>query len=268
MQNDDDQREQRPNREVKLTPFWPTNPAAWFAAAEGKFFLRGLDCERARFYNCLHALPESTITLISDLVEADPPPATSYTALKARLLTAYQLTNIQRVEMLFNLPPLGAQKPSELLAEMIRLCPRGQENNDLFNYLFLNKLPRELRVLLSEADMADKQALAARADSFAAHHQRLAHDTVAAVASEPVEKEAEEDWVAVVRPSNSSRGSQHGSGTRPQRGGGNSNGGGNGNGKKKSWRSKPDWSAGLCDKHRRFGADALTCQAPCTWAGN
>ena len=34
-----------------------------------------------------------------------------YTALKARLLTAYQLTNIQRVEMLFNLPPLGAQKP-------------------------------------------------------------------------------------------------------------------------------------------------------------
>ena len=58
-------------------------------------------------------------------------------------MTAYQLTNIQRVEMLFNLPPLGAQKPSELLAEMIRLCPRGQENNDLFNYLVLNKLPRE-----------------------------------------------------------------------------------------------------------------------------
>jgi hypothetical protein len=68
--------------------------------------------------------------------------------------------------------------------------------------------------------------------------------------------------VAVVRPSNSSRGS----GTRPQRGGGNSNGGGSG--KKKSYRSKPDWSAGLFEKHRIFGADAHTCQAPCTWSGN
>jgi hypothetical protein len=263
-ENENERGEQRPTREVKLTPFWPTNPAAWFRAAEGKFFLRGIDDELARFYNCLHALPESTITLISDLVEADPPPATPYQALKARLLTAYQLTNIQRVEQLFNMPPLGGQRPSELLAEMIRLCPRGQENNDLFNYLFLNKLPRELRVLLSEADMADKQALAARADSFAAHHQRLAHDTVAAVASEPVEGVAEEDWVAVVRPSNSSRGS----GTRPQHGGGSSRGGGGGSGKKKSYRSKPDWSAGLCEKHRIYGADARTCQAPCTWAGN
>jgi len=32
--------------------------------------------------------------------------------------------------------------------------------------LFLNKLHRELRILLSEADMADKQALDARADLF------------------------------------------------------------------------------------------------------
>jgi hypothetical protein len=56
------------------------------------------------------------------------------------------------VEQLFNLPPLVAQKPSELLAEMLRLCPRGQENNAFFNCLNLNKLPRELRILLSEAD--------------------------------------------------------------------------------------------------------------------
>jgi hypothetical protein len=49
-------------------------------------------------------------------------------------------------------------------------------NNAFFNCLFLNKLSRELRILLSEADMADKQALGARADSFAAHNSKLAHD--------------------------------------------------------------------------------------------
>jgi hypothetical protein len=115
-------------------------------------------------------------------------------------LAAHQLTDIQRVEQLFNLPPLRAQKPSELLAEMLRLCPRGQENNAFFNCLFLNKLPRELRILLWEAEMEDKQALGARADLFAAHNSKQAHDVVAAVAavSSP-EQEGEETTVAAIR---------------------------------------------------------------------
>jgi hypothetical protein len=68
-------------------------------------------------------------------------------------LAAHQLTDIQRVEQVFNLPPLAAQKPLELVAEMLRLCPGGQEKNAFFNCLFLNKLPRELHILLSEADV-------------------------------------------------------------------------------------------------------------------
>jgi hypothetical protein len=79
-------------------------------------------------------------------------------------LAAHQLTDIQRVEQLFN---LAAQKPLELLAEMLRLCPIGQEKNAFFNCLFLNKLPRELHILLSEADKL--AALCARADLFATH---------------------------------------------------------------------------------------------------
>jgi hypothetical protein len=52
---------------------------------------------------------------------------------------------------------------------MVRLRPRGQENKAFFNCLYLNKLPRELRILLSEAD---KQALGARADLFAANNSK------------------------------------------------------------------------------------------------
>jgi hypothetical protein len=91
-----------------------------------------------------------------------PAPANPYTELRCRLLATHQLTDIQRVEQLFNLPPLRAQKPSKLLAEMLRLCPRGQKNNAFFNCLFLNKLPRELRILLSEAEMADKLTMGRR----------------------------------------------------------------------------------------------------------
>jgi hypothetical protein len=84
---------------------------------------------------------------------------------------------------------------------MLQLCPRGQENNAFFNCLFLNKLPREQRILLSEADMADKQALGARADFFAAHNSKQAHDVVAAVAAVSLsDQEGEETTVAAVRP--------------------------------------------------------------------
>ena len=151
--------------------------------AEGTFRLHSIADEESRFYNCLHVLPETTVSLITSLLKVDPLPANPYTELRRRLLAAHQLTDIQRVEQLFSLPPLAAQKPSKLLAEMLRLCPRGQENNAFFNCLFLNKLPRELRILLSEADMADKQALGARADLFAAHNSKQAHDVVAAVAA-------------------------------------------------------------------------------------
>jgi hypothetical protein len=40
--------------------------------------------------------------------------------------------------------------------------------------LYLNKLPRELRILILEADMADKQALGARAYLFATHNNKQA----------------------------------------------------------------------------------------------
>jgi hypothetical protein len=123
------------NKAVKLPPFWTANPRAWFTSAEGALWLRNITDDENRFFNCLHALPEAKVSLIADLVEADPLPANPYTELRRRLLAAHQLTDIQRVEQLFNLPPLAAQKPSELLAEMLQLCPRGQENNAFFNCL-------------------------------------------------------------------------------------------------------------------------------------
>jgi hypothetical protein len=263
------------NRAVKLTPSWTANPRAWFTSAEGAFRLRNIADEESRFFNCLRALPETTVSLIADLVEADPLPANPYTDLRRRLLAAHQLTDIQRVEQLFNLPPLGTQKPSELLAEMLRLCPRGQENSAFFNCLFLNKLPRELPILLLEAEMADKQALGARADLFAAHNSKQAHDVLAAVAavSSP-DQEGEETTVAAIRPG-------AGSG---QRGGGGRQRGGSKRGKKKKGRGgggggqqashtlshaeQARIRSGLCFSHFCYGSKAKQCEAPCTWSGN
>ncbi len=106
------------NHHIKLPAFWPNNIISWFAMAEGQFVLRNVN-------NVLTALPEATINFVADFVEA-PLPADPYTQLRARLLAAHQLTDYQKVEFIKKMPSLGEQKPSELFADMLRVCPRGR----------------------------------------------------------------------------------------------------------------------------------------------
>jgi hypothetical protein len=68
------------------------------------------------------------------------------------------------------------------------------------------------------ADMADKNASGTRANSFAAHNSKLAHDMVTVVATVSLQAhEGEDTMVAAARPGVSN--SQHGAGSS-QRGGG------------------------------------------------
>ena len=75
----------------------------------------------------------------------DPP---YYTALKARLLDAHQLTDYQQVDQLLKMGDLGARQPSELLAAMLELCPCRQETSLFFTHLFLCHLPAEPRIII------------------------------------------------------------------------------------------------------------------------
>jgi hypothetical protein len=121
--------------------------------------------------------------------------------------------------------------------------------------LYLNKLPRELRIFLSEAEMADKQALGARADLFAAHNSKQAHDVVAAVAAVPLlGHEREDTTVAGVRPG-------AGSGQRV-------GGGGQQESQTLTYADQARMETGLCFFHHRFGAKAKQCRVPCTWTEN
>ncbi len=155
------------NHHIKLPAFWPNNIISCFAMAEGQFILRndGL----IRYYNVLTALPEATINFVEARLPADP-----YTQLRARLLAAHQFTDYQKVEFIKKMPFLGAQKPSELFAEMLRVCPRGQEGNIFFIHEFLSRLPKDLRLMLSGMDFADRRALADRADQLWTHTARAA----------------------------------------------------------------------------------------------
>ncbi len=248
---------------LRLSAFWPTNPVAWFAMAEGQFIIRGVTDEAMRYYHVLPCLPETTVNLVTDFVGGQLPD-NPYTQLKARLLAAHQLTDYQRVEQLFQLPPLGAQKPSELLAEMLRLCPRGQESSLFFTYLFLHWLPRELRVLLTDVDHNDRRLLSERADQLWAHYAKRSHSTMACL--EAVSSDDESGAVAAI--CRQGPGGKHSGGKSHPKKGSSVPVGGAASAKRQQQRPQRQQfpNGWLCWYHHTFGDQANACRQPCAWS--
>jgi hypothetical protein len=135
---------------------------------EGQFILRNITQDNLRFYYVLGALPESAVRGLGDLMRGPPPPD-AYQQLKTRLLAAHTLTEFQRMDKLLSAQPLGGQKPSDLLHELVQFCPEGESQSKIFRYLFLQRLPAELRIILSEDVDSTLPVLAARADQLWAH---------------------------------------------------------------------------------------------------
>ena len=129
--------------------------------------------------------------LVADLVET-PPAELMYNALKERLLHSHQLTDIQKVDLLVDMPALGDRKPTQLLAAMVEACPRGQENSVFMSALFLQKLPADVRILLAHMDHTRLKEMATAADQLVA--MRAAPAAVAAVEADPGEVAAVAGW--------------------------------------------------------------------------
>jgi hypothetical protein len=238
---------------VRLPPFWPQAPLAWFRAAEAQFVIRNIEEPLDRYYLVLAALAEPQIDRVRAIVEAEPA-AASYDQLRAALISKHALTPYQQVDMLVSMEPLGGRKPSDMLAEMERFKPKDMQS--FYAYHFLQRLPREIRVLLAQDDLSNMAALAEKADQLIALHQPQHHDTVAAVA--PSEQQAaadttEEDAVAAV-------GGKKDKGKRSKKK------------NRKPRRRSPSPSAvrksPLCWAHIRYGDKAYHCEEPCAWPGN
>jgi hypothetical protein len=67
-------------------------------------------------------LPHESIRQVIVVLER-PDPDAPYTVLKKQLLASHKLTTFQHIDLLHKMEPLGARKLSELLAQMLELCP-------------------------------------------------------------------------------------------------------------------------------------------------
>jgi hypothetical protein len=262
--------QQAHRQQVKLPTFWPHNPEDWFGLAEAQFHVRGVEEDLDKFYHVVSLLPEPTVKTVSDLVRARPPPDDAYVQLRGRLLASHTLTEFQRMEKMQKIQGLCGQRPSEMLADLVQLCPAGETTTRLFRIAFLQRLPRDFRIILAEDTQSPLQALAARADLLWSHGSAQPHDHPSAVNAVPAE---EEDFpVAAVASQQSSRGRGQGRGPRHRGGRGRGTNNGNGNGGGGQNPSGPLANAkaasGLCNAHWKYGDQAWACKPPCTWQEN
>ena len=141
---------------------------------------------------------------------------------------------------------------------MWELCPSDQHSNIFFAFLFLQRLPRDIRVLLTHKDHSYLLLLVAKADCMVAFGSRT--DTVAATtaADDP------QDSLVAALPGKNKHIHQQPNKKQPMPVPPRPN--------KEKYPTAPVSlardSAGLCFYHWSFGKRANNCTAPCSWQGN
>ena len=149
---------------LKLPAFWTSQPEVWFAQAEAQFNLRKIDTDETKYYYVVAALDQSTAARLIDLI-SNPPDKEKYSTLKTRLTNTFGLSKRERASRLLHFRPLGDNRPSSLMDEMLALL--GEHKPCLlFEQLFLERLPEDIRVQLVGENLTDLRALARRADAL------------------------------------------------------------------------------------------------------
>jgi hypothetical protein len=151
---------------------------------------------------------------------------------------AHQLSPVQKAMKLMEMPDLGDRQPSQLLADLLQMCPPGEQSSAFFHGSFIKRLPSELQVHLAHKETADLKKLAQRADQLWLTHRRKS-----AVATVDVGGGMHaEDKLLVAAVQQKGKGKQQ---------------------KKKKLIT-------YCYLHHKNGKDACKCESPasCMWAEN
>ena len=167
---------------IKLPTFWAQQPEVWFLQAEAQFHIRKITDDTTKYYHVVAALDQETSGRILSTLSS-PPTDNKYTDLKQRLLTTFGLSKRERASKLLHLHPLGDRKPSELMDEMLSLLA-DHGFCFLAEQLFLEQLPEDIRLQLSNEDFTNPWALATKADVLWIAKQQAA-TTINKVISQP-----------------------------------------------------------------------------------
>ena len=186
-------------------------------------------------------MPTDVLNDISDVVDSltDDTP-NPYELVRNRLLETYTPTRWQLARQLMSFPHVSGVRPTTLMNQLLSLLPEGDHPETMFLLLFLDRLPPHISSQLTARTFRHPRDMAAYADQIWDSTPPPPAQPVAALPSQP-RSSSPASTVSMRSVSRS--------------------------GRSRSRSPAPRRQQDYCYYHRRFGAAAHHCQAPCTWLG-
>ena len=228
---------------IKIPPFWPADPELWFLQVDALFQTRNITAPKTKFNHVVASISPQAAATVRDIIRA-PPAGDAYQVLKESLIKRNAPTRHHCLQQLLHQITLGDRKPSELLRRMRQLHGDGTPDTELLRELFLQRLPKEIRAVLSAMAMDTTNTL----DNLAETADNMIEATGPSITADDSllyqtpgqvnEIEQLRQEVATLR-------------------------------RAKYYKQPATPSTnGFCWYHTRFGNRARSCAQPCTFSGN
>lgn len=148
---------------VRLPPFWPDEPAVWFAQVEGHFMLSKISDDKTKFYYIVSQLEHRYAAEVKDII-ISPPAGCSYETLKVELIKRLSQSREKEVKQLLTHEELGDRRPSQFLRHLRHLA--GSEVPEEFlKTIWTSRLPPHVQTAIASQPRSDLNSLADLADA-------------------------------------------------------------------------------------------------------
>lgn len=251
---------------VRVPPFWPEEPALWFAQVESQFTLSKITTDETKFCYLVSQLDHQYAAEVKDIITA-PPPTDKYLKLKSELIKRLSASQEKRVKQLIMHEELGDRKPSQFLRHMQGLAGPTVAK-DFLSTIWSSRLPQNIQTVIASQSDLPLDKLAELADKV--HEIAPSTPQVAATSRAPASSSSHDELykqvceltkqVAKLTAQMSSGGQRSRSQNRQSykpRSRSNS---------RRPRQPPPDHPH--CFYHFTYGADAVKCKQPCTFSSS
>ena len=127
---------------LHLPPFWPADPAQWFAQVEAQFHMKNITIEKTKYEYVMAPLSSENASEVCDII-LHTPSHQPYQKLKATLVEQTPASEQQHLQQLFQMEELGDRTPSQFFRHMQQLLSDKAADTDssFINELILQRLP-------------------------------------------------------------------------------------------------------------------------------
>jgi hypothetical protein len=147
---------------VRIPPFWPQEPAVWFAQVEGQFTLSNITSDATKFYYVLSQLEHQYAAEVKDII-VNPPATNKYEKLKSELIKRLSDSREKEIKNLLLHEELGDRKPSQFLRHLQHIAG-PQVPEDFLKTMWTSRLPFNIQGAIATQPQSTLDSLAELAD--------------------------------------------------------------------------------------------------------